>query len=367
MKKGVSFLLLLTVVVLASALMTGSVLAQGTSQQRREIQVTDADNAAAADATVDFSHALAARTDAGASLRRGGAASLASRLAGRAEDFIHAAGEGADQTRFPGDLSNFFGGPTVPFAESHPIFLASKDGTTCPANTCWGDPDTFLNNFGRSGLSHVTDQYVGQVADNRYTLGDEFVLPFTPTPKTAPLLDSDIRAIVHAAAAATGQTGLNHEFHVFLPPGQDECFTKALTTCYSPDVPASFVFCAYHSAVNFKDIGIVLYSVEPFQNVGGCNVRPGTVNGQLIDSTNSTLSHEFIETITDPLGNAWFNVTDGGLFGEEIGDECQLVAIIPVGKQLAVFGDPTEFSVGKHRFATQPEYSNEDHACVIRP
>src|SRR5262249_7160131 len=305
------------------------------------------------------------KTDAGASLKHAGPAALASLLAGRAQDFIHAAGEGNDRTRFPGDLTNFFGGPTVPFAQSHPIFLASPDGTTCPANTCWGDPDTFLNDFGHSGLSHVTDQYVGQRADDRYTLGDQFVLPFTPS--ITPLIDAQIRAVVHAAAAFSSESGLNHEFHVFLPPGQDECFTAALTSCYSPDNGNTFVFCAYHSAVAFQDIGIVLYSVEPFQNVPGCNVRPGTVNGQTVDSTNSTLSHELIETITDPLGSAFSNFTDNALAGAEIGDECQLIAIIPVGNQLAVFGDPIEFSVGHHRFATQPEYSNEDHACVIRP
>jgi hypothetical protein len=365
MKKGVSFLLLLTVVVLTCALMTSSALAQGTSPQRTKIQVTDADNAAAAESTLHYSHALPAKTDAGASLKHGGPAALGSLLAGHAEDFIHAAGEGNDRTRFPGDLTNLFGGPTVGFIQSHPVFLSSVDGTTCAPNTCWGDPDTFLDNFGRSGLSHVTDQYVGQHADDRYTLGDEFVIPFTPS--TTPLIDPQIRALVHAVAAFSGETGLNHEFHIFLPPGQDECFDASFATCYSPDNGNTFVFCAYHNAVAFQDIGIVLYSVEPFQNVPGCHVRPGTVNGQTIDSTNSTLSHELIETITDPLGSAWRNFTDNALAGAEIADECQLIAILPVGNHLAVFGDPIEFSVGHHRFATQPEYSNEDHACVIRP
>jgi hypothetical protein len=365
MKKGVSFLPLLAVTVLLGTLTAGSALAQDTPKAPRKIQLTAADDTAAAEATVDYGHALPAKTDAGAAFRHSDGASLASRAAGRpSNDFSHGEGEEQDRLRFPGDLT-FFGGPTVPFAQSHPIFLASPDGTTCPVNTCWGDPNTFLNDFGRSGLSHVTDQYVGQVADNRYTLGDEFVLPFTPG--ATPLTDGNIRAIVHAAAVLSGEAGFNHEFHVFLPPGQDECFTAAFTSCYSPDNPGSFAFCAYHSSVNFQDVGRVLYSVEPFQNVPGCNVRPGTVNGQLIDSTNSTLSHELIETITDPRGNAWFNFTDNGLAGEEIGDECQLITIIQVGNQLAVFGDPIEFRVGRHHFATQPEYSNEDHACAIRP
>ncbi|HEX8765008.1 MAG TPA: hypothetical protein VF740_07590 [Candidatus Acidoferrum sp.] len=127
-------------------------------------------------------------------------------------------------------------------------------------------------------------------ASDRHTLGDKFRLSCAPTPSTAPLTDADMRAIVHSAALHSGQTGYGHIFHVFLLPGQDECFTSAATACYSPDVPASFAFCAYHGSVTFKDLGHVLYSVEPFQNVPGCQVRTGTPNGQLIDSTNNTLS-----------------------------------------------------------------------------
>jgi hypothetical protein len=67
----------------------------------------------------------------------------------------------------------------------------------------------------------------------------------------------------------------------------------------------TFAFCAYHSSVQFKDIGHVLYGVEPFQDVPGCSVRPGTPNGQLVDSTNNSLSHELFETISDPDGTAW--------------------------------------------------------------
>lgn len=371
MKKGVSCVPLLAVAALLGTLPASSVLAQGTAPAPRKLQLTATDDTAAAEATEVFQHTLAARTDAGAAAKGSDQASFAAQLAARSNgsarssDDSRGEGEGRDQLRFPGTLTNFFGGPTLPVTQSHPIFLASPDGTTCPVNTCWGDPDAFLNDFGRSGLSHVTDQYVGQHADNRYTLGDEFTLPFAPS--ATPLLDANIRAIVHAAAQLSGESGPGHIFHVFLPPGQDECRSSAHTSCYAPNGGGNFTFCAYHSAVRFQDVGIVLYSVEPFQNVGGCDVRPGTVNGPTVDSTNSTLSHELIETITDPLGNAWFNVTSNDTFGEEIGDECQILVIIPSGNQFLIFSDPTEFRVGKHRYATQPEWSNEDHGCAIRP
>ena len=71
-----------------------------------------------------------------------------------------------------------------------------------------------------------------------------------------------------------------------------------------PDNLKSFAFCAYHGGATFRDIGHVLYSVEPFQGVEGCSSRPGAPNGQLADSTNNVLSHETFETITDPDGDA---------------------------------------------------------------
>jgi hypothetical protein len=190
------------------------------------------------------------------------------------------------------------------------------------------------------------------------------MVSYTPTAKTAPLSDADIQAFVHKVAAASGETGYGHIYHVFLPPGQDECFAPHGKVCYSPDVLTTFVFCAYHSSVNFKDIGHVLYTVEPFQDVNGCSVRPGTPNGQLADSTDNSLSHETFETITDPDGSAWFNTTAVGLLGEEIGDECSFAKFFPNG---SAFFDPSVFIIGIHRYGVQPEYTNSEHACASNP
>ena len=112
----------------------------------------------------------------------------------------------------------------------------------------------------------------------------------------------------------------------------------------------------------------MLYTVEPFQNVSGCSVRPGTPNGQLIDSTDNVLSHETFETITDPDGTAWFNFTSVALGGAEIGDECSFFVVIPSGPNTAqAFFDPSVSTIGFHRYAVQPEYTNNEHACASNP
>ena len=86
--------------------------------------------------------------------------------------------------------------------------------------------------------------------------------------------------------------------------------------------------------MTYSDIGHVLLTVEPFQNVDGCSVATPSPNGALVDSTANVLSHETFETLTDPDPPATFddlfNRNFGWLalnslveFGEEIGDICE--------------------------------------------
>ncbi len=263
--------------------------------------------------------------------------------------------------RFPADLS-FHGGNMVTSMQSVAIYL--NPNGQCTIASCWGDPEGFLSNLGKSEMIHIVDQYTGSSADDRYTVdGTDVIINYKPTGK--PLIDAQILGVVHAVAAALGTPdGYSNQFHVLLPPGQDECFTDSFKTCYSPDMPKSFAFCAYHSSATFSDaVGHVLYSVEPFVDVPGCQVRPGTPNGQLADSTNNTLSHELIETITDPDGTAWWNSLDVGIFGEEIGDECSFVLFT----DSSAYFDPSNVTLNGKNYAIQPEYDNSQHACTTAP
>lgn len=263
--------------------------------------------------------------------------------------------------RFPADLI-FNGGNVVTSMQQVAIYL-NPEGK-CTIASCWGNPEGFLRDLGKSDMIRITDQYTDSSAENRYTVDEtDVIINYKPTGK--PLIDAQVLGIVHAVAAALGTPdGYSNEFHVFLPPGQDECFTDSFKVCYSPDEPKSFAFCAYHSSATFTDaVGHVLYSVEPFQDVPGCQVRPGTPNGQLADSTNNSLSHETFETITDPDGTAWWNSADVGIFGEEIGDECSFVLFTPT----AAFFDPSNVTLNDKSYAIQPEYDNSQHACTTAP
>ena len=248
------------------------------------------------------------------------------------------------QSGDPRALTNY-GGPTVPNAMSYNLYV------NCAAS-CWGTPSTFLTNLANSTMIHLVDQYVNVSAEIRYSYGSSIAVSYP----AGTLHDSDVYAIVHQAAASLG-TGYGVVYHVFVPQGTDVC-SSAAGGCYSPDQPAQWTFCAYHGNTDFSDIGHVLYSVEPYQNVSGtyngqqlsCQAQYAP-NGQVVDATASTLSHELFETITDPdVPNhlAWYNQSYG-----EIGDICRFT---PTGGPVTINGVS---------YGLQKEYSNADQDCVF--
>jgi hypothetical protein len=262
---------------------------------------------------------------------------------------------------YPGDLSSG-GGPTLESTLQHAIYVNVKGSIA----STWGNPEGFLSNLNKSSFIHITDQYVGTTADERYPVGSNARVRYgTPG---ATLYESDIAAIVHAVAEEQGAGGDNL-YHVFLPPGTDTCFDitaqNPTPVCYSPDNQSTFNFCGYHDAVQFNDIGIVLFTVQPWQGPGsGCEIASPAPNGVLIDSTDNVLSHEAFEAITDPIpGLGFFNQTGGELTGAEIGDECVLFNF---SNAPGAYTPPT-FSINGNKYAVQLEYSNKFHACVTVP
>ena len=332
-----------------------ALLAVSATAQKKQVTLTDADRIAVTTAKAGVIHPLPTNTNVSASYGK----ETASKRAQTGPVITPF----PKKPRYPADLT-YQGGVTVGQAQFHAIYLLNSfTGTTgCTPSTigsCWGDPEGFLQDLGKSDFIHVADQYVGQYESNRYTNGADAIAVFNPLPPK--LTDADVQALVHAVAFDLGYpTGYGNIYHVFLPPGTDECFDSTFSTCYSPDDPNTFFFCAYHSSVTFTDVGHVLYTVQPHQNVPGCNAPPDSPNGQLADSTYSILSHETFEAITDPDGTAWWNTDSNILFGSEIGDECSFIIFYPT----AVYFNPSVWRVGKIEYATQPEYSNEGHSCT---
>ena len=245
---------------------------------------------------------------------------------------------------YPADVT-YHGGPVVKSANSNNVYVNR------PASH-WGNPAKFLTDLQKSAFVQTIDQYIGTTGKNRYGVGLSSTISY---PIFEPLGNNDLVRIVHAAAAAHG-SGYGHIYHVFLPKGVDFCDPTG--ACYSPDNLSTFAFCAFHGSVQFTDIGHVLFSLEPYQNVPGCGTSQPSPNGAVVDSTNSVLSHELFETITDPDGTGWWAQNSLATLGEEIADLCPGIDLTA-----PLFKNPVSTLNGKP-YEIQFEYSNKYHACA---
>jgi hypothetical protein len=335
--------------------------AQQDEETIREVKVTNVDLAAAHLAAPGRVHALPANV-AGATEKLTAFHRERNAVARKSDSDSHGDSASANAPYFyPGDLSSG-GGPTLASTRQHAVYVNANGSIA----SNWGNPEGFLRDLNESSFIQITNQYVGTRAEDRYPVGEHARVHYgTPG---ATLYEQDIAAIAHAVAKEHGAGGGNI-YHVFLPQGTDTCFDvtpqNPVPVCYSPDNPATFAFCGYHDAVPFQDIGIVLFTVEPWQGPGsGCEIATPPPNSLLIDSTNNVLSHETFETITDPLpGLGYFNQTGGLLTGAEIGDECVLFNF---SNSPGAYAPPT-FEINGKNYAVQPEYSNKYHACVTQP
>jgi len=247
--------------------------------------------------------------------------------------------------------------PVMSSSTAYNVYV-TPDGKKCATEKCWGNPEEFLKALSGSTLAGVAQQYTKGAA-SAYTYGGSVAVKYSLA-YTNTFYNNDLFTILVAAVKHFKATGLNAEYHLFLPPGIDTCFDQ-YGECYSPDNLNSFYFCAYHTAVLAGKGTFIVYSVEPYQNATvtyggqklyGCQdqvVPPGT--NRLQSGTASTLSHESFEAWSDPLPNTgWFNAP----YGVEIGDICAYAYMA------------TE-KMGGHSWYVQQEYSNTYHGCADTP
>jgi hypothetical protein len=151
------------------------------------------------------------------------------------------------------------------------------------------------------------------------------------------------------------RTGPNDIYFLVMPPGLGACETSGPADC-ALGGKTSGSFCGYHSVT---DNSRYLYDVIPYNaQPGHCQSTNPRPNDNPVDPTLSTISHEQIETITDPYGDAWVNNN---------GDEAADICITTYGPNLGGSGTGAYNEVihGDHYYL-QAIYSNWDHACEPR-
>lgn len=185
-----------------------------------------------------------------------------------------------------------------------------------------------------------------------------------------PLQDSDIQAEVATALAANPAwiqpPQINVEYFVFTPTGIGECSNQVsgVWQCFGANEglgpSQTGAFCAYHSAFNASSSNGTIYAYEPFASDGNCiGSNVGTTpnlanypNSKAIDVQASPVSHEMIESNTDPLPgiNTGWQGVDGG--SDEIGDKCAY-------DYGYVAPDGTDIVLNGNRYQIQQEFSND--------
>jgi hypothetical protein len=162
--------------------------------------------------------------------------------------------------------------------------------------------------------------------------------------------DTQIRAEVTKAINANHwPTGLGNEYFVLLGNGISTCLGSSC---------AFTQFCAYHSHYTLNS-ATVLYANQPYtgHNLGACGGGNYPNGDSAADSVLSVVSHEANETITDALGNAWYDAA-----GYENGDKCAW----NFGTQLGG-GTGTHYNqvINGHHYELQQEWSNSTSRCVL--
>ncbi len=221
----------------------------------------------------------------------------------------------------------------------------------------------FTNVAAASGATNnvysVTTQYYdgsGNIAYNASSGGafvDTDPYPSLGCVSTGPCInDSQLQTELAKVIAAKGwPTGLGTEYFVYFPPNVTTCTSLASYEC------SGTVYCAYHSSYG-SGSGTVLYANMPYDGISGCDSGQHP-NGDAADAELNVSSHENIETITDPLGTAWYDSS-----GQEIGDKCNFTFGSPLG---GASGAEYNEQIGSGNYYLQEEWSNAASACVQRP
>lgn len=278
---------------------------------------------------------------------------------------------------------DYNGGPVMPSNTDAMVLWSPSGMGAYPPEFVHGIAQYFRDlahdSGGDQNVDSVGPQYndlTGAVANYKVKFGgillDRNPYPASQCPANSPvtncLTDAQIQQELENFVTANHlQTDLSHEYFLLTPPHVETCFSGNAATnfdgCSAGIVPASLAaFCAYHQ--NTATPTMLFYANDPFDaNNTRCqdgNNPNGISDGQI----NGGLSHEHMESVTDPIPNdAWTNGS-GANQGLEVGDQCNRVRGNPLGT--APNGAKYNQVINGHFYWYQEEWSNLTHSCVQR-
>ena len=163
------------------------------------------------------------------------------------------------------------------------------------------------------------------------------------------LTDAQLQAEIDGVIGANGlPRGTGVMYFMFTPKDVGSCFGSSCAFSY---------FCAYHSSFG-SGSSVTLYANQPYAAWVPAACGSGqSPNNDDADSTINVVSHEHNETITDPLGTAWYDRQ-----GAEDGDKCAW----NFGTTLGSTGSGKYNQlINGHTYYLQQEWSNRSSRCVL--
>jgi hypothetical protein len=260
----------------------------------------------------------------------------------------------------------FHGGPVMSSGNTDYVIFWKKKGTVYAPRYAAG-VKTFWKN-----LAHDSGQ-----TTNVDSIGAQYGAPYSVTfggaltdkdpypangcsQATICLTDSQIREEIAKFVTAKGlPTGLGAEYFLLTPEGVESCFTATGGECSANST--SPYYCAYHSAIVTGGGARIVYSNDPYVYGKLCDEPSQHPNGTGDAALLGGMSHEHLESVTDPELNAWFNQ-----YGEEIGDICR--SNEPASEFGTVLGTAPDGSpynqvINKKDYWYQQEWSNVGSTC----
>jgi hypothetical protein len=161
--------------------------------------------------------------------------------------------------------------------------------------------------------------------------------------------DAQLQTEIETVRAQKGwPTGPTNEYFVFLGKGVSDCASDG--SCFGS------TWCAYHGSYSVSG-KTVIYANMPYTGQVGsaCGSKQSPNANQDADSTINVTSHEANESITDYLGNAWYDYA-----GYENGDKCAWT----FGSYQGTPGAEYNQTINGHHYYLQGEWSNAHSKCV---
>jgi hypothetical protein len=166
----------------------------------------------------------------------------------------------------------------------------------------------------RPGPAAYASTYAGSVLDTDPLPANDCSEPVQTAPAwSVCLTDAQLQdELEHEITVNALPAGGENIYFLVTPSGFGSCYDSSSSAC-ALGGPASG-YCGYHSST----AGGLLYAVIPYNAIPGhCQSGNPRPNASTADPALSTISHEQIETITDPFGDAWIDPS-----GNEIADVC---------------------------------------------